>query len=266
MYVSNEDYQANGSASAFEKAELRRIFQEGYAAQLSVGTVHVYIVKPDGHLLDSMHVAQAAQPDNLVLLLEKCARTLALTPRIAMPPAGSPAKPTAEPGTTLLHLVARYLDAKGNVLIPNGSGNWSEMPSEDWIPLSPAAQAKLLPARPAVGVSWEPDREEAVRLLQHFYPPTENWDSAKNAIESMTFRGRVTAIRSGVARAQLEGEYKMKHAFYHKEDNNRALGSVAGWMEFDPITHRIRTLHLVTERAEYGDARMQPYGVAVLSQ
>jgi len=213
-----------------------------------------------------MHVAQAAQPDRLAALLEKSAKTLAIPPRDAPPAPASPARPAVPAGTMLLHLVARYLDAKGNALIPTGSGNWSELPSEDWIPLAPLVQAKLLPDRASVGSSWEPDRAEATRLLQHFYPPTENWDSTKNAMESLAFRGRVTTIRAGLARATLEGEYKMKHAFYHKEDDNRASGAVAGWVEFDTRTRRIVTLHLVTEHAEYGDGRMQPYGVAVLSE
>ena len=196
--------------------------------------------------------------------MEKSARTLAVAPREATPPGVSPAKPAVERGTALLHLVARYLDEKGKPLISDGQRQLEELPSEDWIKLAPADQSRLLPARAVIGESWEPDRAEATRLLQHFYPPTENWDAAANAMESLTLRGRVTTIRAGVALAQIEGDYRMKHAFYHKEDNNRATGSIVGWMEFDIAARRLRALHIVTEHAEYGDGRTQPYGVAVL--
>lgn len=245
---------------------MRRIFNEGYATHLSVGTVHVYVIKPDGHLLDSMHVAQAYKPENLAPMLEKAVRTLGAAPRETVVRPVAPSRPTAEPGSLQLHLVARYLDARGEPVTPTGHGDWTELPSEDWISLSAAEQAKALPRVPSVGGSWEPDKEVATRLLQHFYPPTENWEPEKNGMESLTLRGRVTTLRNGIARAVLEGDYRMKHTFYHKDDNNHASGTVAGWMEFDSRTRRIRTLHLVTEKAEYGEARMMPYGVAVLSR
>ena len=47
VYLSNEDYAPKGAATPEEKRELRRIFSEGYAAKMSVGTVHVYILSPD---------------------------------------------------------------------------------------------------------------------------------------------------------------------------------------------------------------------------
>ena len=49
VYVSNEDFRAGGHASAEERAEKDRIYREALAAKLSTGTVHVYIVAPDGH-------------------------------------------------------------------------------------------------------------------------------------------------------------------------------------------------------------------------
>ena len=58
VFVSNEDFTEKGSATAEEKVQLRRIFSEGYAAKLPVGTVHAYILKPDGHLLNSQRCRQ----------------------------------------------------------------------------------------------------------------------------------------------------------------------------------------------------------------
>ena len=63
VFTSNEDFRDGGSASPQEKAELNRIHQEGYAKKLSVGTVHAYVLDLDGHLIDSMHTATAANAE-----------------------------------------------------------------------------------------------------------------------------------------------------------------------------------------------------------
>src|SRR5580765_7646930 len=76
VYTANEDYSAKGSAPPEEKAERNRIFQEGYTAKWSVGTVHVYLLNPEGHLMDSMHVAEAAKATSLIAMLEKAISAL----------------------------------------------------------------------------------------------------------------------------------------------------------------------------------------------
>ena len=48
VYVSNEDFRGDGPAPAEERKELQRIFAEGYKAKLSVGTVHAYVLSPEG--------------------------------------------------------------------------------------------------------------------------------------------------------------------------------------------------------------------------
>src|SRR5207245_4503230 len=78
VYLSNEDYSAAAAATSEEKKELQRVFAEGYAAKLSVGTVHVYLLGSDGHLLDSMHVAEAAHTQKLSAMLERTVQKLGL--------------------------------------------------------------------------------------------------------------------------------------------------------------------------------------------
>ena len=76
MFTSNEDYADGGSAPPDERAQLNRIRQEGYKAGLSVGTVHAFVLAPNGQLRDTMHVA-TVRPDTLTATLEKHARALA---------------------------------------------------------------------------------------------------------------------------------------------------------------------------------------------
>jgi acyl-CoA carboxylase subunit beta len=65
VYVSNEDYGETPQVSAEEDAERTRIFRQGHQLGLSVGTVHVYLLDPDGdgsgaaeaqrHPVDELH-------------------------------------------------------------------------------------------------------------------------------------------------------------------------------------------------------------------
>ena len=71
VYVSNEDFRPGGSASPEEKKERDRILREAGAAKLSVGTVHAYVLGPDGHPIDSLHVAEAAKVEPMTDMLER---------------------------------------------------------------------------------------------------------------------------------------------------------------------------------------------------
>src|SRR5215471_12283012 len=76
VYAVNEDYRKGGSAPAAEKAEYMRIYRAALKAKLSTGTVHVYILDPDGKPIDSRHVAKASNVYTLVDLLESTVKKL----------------------------------------------------------------------------------------------------------------------------------------------------------------------------------------------
>src|SRR5437870_1797195 len=71
VYVSNEDYRDTGGAPAGERKEYTRIYREALEAKLSAGTVHAYVLSPDGHVADSRHVAKAYNVDELTTMLER---------------------------------------------------------------------------------------------------------------------------------------------------------------------------------------------------
>jgi hypothetical protein len=255
VYAVNEDYSRNGSAPAEEKAERDRIFKEGYAQKRSVGSVHVYVLRPDGQLFDSMHVAEAAKSEKLLALLNKTVTELKpVSGKPVVPPEPQSCRPDCATDALTLHLVARSLD---------GRGAWSEFPVEDWIVLSGAEVKKLLAAQKfAAGATWTIDKELATKMLTHFYPATENNDVAKNKFERQSLRGTVISVRDGVARARLEGEMKMEHWFYHKPDGKYVEATVVGYVDFKPTTKEIRSLRLVTDEATYGGGK---FGIAVQS-
>src|SRR5947209_1342314 len=128
VFAVNEDYAGEGDAPATEKAEYDRIYREALGKGLSAGTVHAYVVDPSGHVIDSLHVAEAARTERLVAMLERAVADRK-APDVAGPlvrPRSLSAPPRAAPGSVVLHLTAR------------GRGNsWDDFPSENWIVLGP---------------------------------------------------------------------------------------------------------------------------------
>jgi hypothetical protein len=256
VYTINEDYAKNGTAPKEEKAERERIFKAGYAAKKSVGSVHVYILNPDGDFRDSLHVAEAAKSKTLIALLKNTAADLKLTagnPVVAPRPQSE--APACEKDCLTLHLTARSLD---------GKGAWSEFPVENWIVLSPADQGQFTGGgkEPRVGDTWEIDAETAKKLLTNFYPATENNDVSKNRFVEQKLTATLVSTENGLRRARLDGTFKMEHSFYHKPDGKTAEGSVIGFVEFSPATRQVSTFDMVTDQASYGGGT---FAVAVRS-
>src|SRR2546429_1126636 len=255
VYGVNEDYRDRGAQPPEEKAEYNRIYKEALAAKLSAGTVHVYILSPDGHAIDSLHVATAAKTERLIDLLERTIKKLKVRQGQALvAPAPQSAPPKCASDSLVLHLTSRSLD---------GRGAWSDFPVEDWIVLDRKEWEKLLPrSQVQVGDSWEVDKRISARLLTRFYPPTENNDVSKNRFERRSLNVEIVSFQNGITRARIEGNLKMQHSFYHREDGKVVEATVVGFMDFELPTRRIRSLQLVTDKASYGGGT---FAVAVRS-
>ncbi len=280
VHLSNQDHDEDGGAPPEEKAAKNRIYREALAAGLKAGSVCAYLVAPDGRPVAAAPLNEnvAADPDRLAELMERVTRELKVAkgdPLVRPKPQA--AAPPADADSLVLHVVARYLRRQGGEYQPfdvkellgtrKGVG-WASLPSEGWVVLGKTEWPKLLPpgdVRP--NTAWEPDKEVAGKALKHLYPPTENTDLEKNRIDDQVLRARVESIQEGVARARLEGRLKMKHPFYHKDDNNFVEASLVGYLEFDVGKQGVRSLRLVTDKARYGgDVNgVQPFGAAVRS-
>jgi hypothetical protein len=243
---------------------------------MSTGTVHVYIVDPAGHPIDSLHVAEATKPDRLLAMMERAIEKLKVVPGEPLnKPCCQSKAPAAEPDSLVLHLTARYVVRKGDedvrhqpVLGTERSSQWASLPSEDWLVLKRAEWKKLLPSGEVhPGTAWDWDKEVSARLLTHFYPPTENTDNDKNHMDEQVLKATVVLTHDGVARARIEGHLRMKHPFYHRATNEFVETDVVGFMDFELRQPRVRSLRLVTNRATYGGEGpgRHPFGVAVRS-
>lgn len=247
VYAVNDDYRGDGPQSEDERAEYTRIYREALDAGMSAGTVHVYIIAPDGKTVDSMHVAEAAKTEQLLATLKRNIKrfeTAAGAPLVA--PKAQSTRPVDIAGDALaLHLVSRAL---------GGGGSWGGV-VEDWIVLDPDEWAHFVPPKelPANG-SWRIDPAVSAKLLTHFYPSTENNDVSKNAFEHQHLDAQ--RIEGGAeVMVKLSGALKMKHAFYHKPDDNFAEATVVGFARIDPKSSRIRTFEMTTGEATYGGGK-----------
>jgi hypothetical protein len=160
----------------------------------------------------------------------------------------------------VLHITARNLRRQGAEEVParpvlgrTNAGSWGAYPAENWVVLTRAQWQKLLPAQPvAAGASWDIDKEAATPIFTYFYPATENNNPAKNRIDEFTLRATVVSVENGLVRARLDGRLRMKHPFYHKDDNNFAEAAYVGYLDFDAAKKEIRDLQLATRKATYG--------------
>jgi hypothetical protein len=248
VFAVNEDYRDEGTAPDEDKAEYRRIYHEALDAKLSAGTVHAYIVDASGHPIDSLHVADAAQPDRLVALLERVIRDRKIVKGPTLvPPRPLSAVPACAPDSLILHLTAR------------GHGNsWDGFPSEDWIVLTPKQSAGLLPAdMPEVGHGWDVRQDVATEILTHFYPQTENNNVSTHRFERCKLRGTIELVKDGIAHAWIEGEVRMSHSFYPgRADGNVVQADIVGYIDFEPRAGRVRRIRLATEGATYGTGKL----------
>jgi len=246
VYTVNEDYARLGTAPKEEKEAQERIFKAGHAMRKSVGSVHVYVLKPSGDFFDSMHVAEAAKATKLIELLERSISELNITAGTpVVKPLPQSQQPACEEGSLTLHLTARSLD---------GKGAWSDFPVENWIVFPPAEQRDLLGRRDQVkeGDTWTIPSELSRKLLTHFYPATENNDVAKNKFTAQQLSATVVNVHGAGARARVTGSFRMEHSFYHKPDGKIAEGTVVGYMDFAPSSATIEGVQLVTDKASYG--------------
>ena len=261
VYASNEDEK---TCSRGEQADRRRIYLEALNAKMSAGSVCLYILAPDGHVMDSKTVPNLAK---VTEMLESAIQTLQLKEtKPVLKPAPQYAAPKAAADELVLHLAAPY---------EQRHGSWHDVPAESWIVLSKPEWTRLLPPGKSgelgeikTGQSWEIDKTLTTRLYNYFYPATEDTvgdQIGRNMIKFQSLSATVISVTGPIVRARLEGSLKMNRPFYPHHPELKipeVSATITGYMEFEP-GKEIRWLKLVTPQATYGDSK---FGVAVTSE
>src|SRR5258708_5944177 len=138
VYVTNEDYAADGIAPEEEKRERNRIWRASVEAKMPSGTVHVYLLDSKANFVDSMHVAKATEKTALFALLKTTVLRLDTKPgEVLVAPCAQSFCPKHEEGRIALHLVARGFN----------KGSWRNFPGEDWIVLDEKESREFVPAK-----------------------------------------------------------------------------------------------------------------------
>jgi hypothetical protein len=249
VYTSNEDYGKEGCAPEEEKKERDRIWHEALQKKLPCGTVHVYLLAPDGSVFNSMHVAKAADKSSLRTMLEAAIRERGLKAGQPLaPPVPQSIPPAHAQDDLVLHLVARG----------SGHGSWREFPGENWVILTPKEQAAIL-QRPDGPV----DAEIAAKILTYFYPQTENNRATPQRILESKLEKKLVREENGDVTLRLEGKVRLKHAFYPgRKDDNEVVAPVLGWVE-GKRNGAIVSFRMSTDGAKYGK---EPINVVVRSE
>ena len=261
VFLSNEDYEKDGPASPEERRERDRILDECARNGTSTGTVHVYLLSPDGRAIDSAHVAHVSRTPELQAMLDRCIRKLGTSggEPVAKPRALSVA-PAARDEGLVLHLVSRGQDTG-----PQG-GSWREFPAENWVVLSRRDAAGFLPSgNSRNGASYDVDPSVAAKLLQYFYPQSEDpTDSPWTKIDHLALSGTVLKLDAGTATARLEGGVQLQRNFYpHQFSPKLMRATVLGFITWDVPSRRIRSFDLVTVDAS---CDKEHYAVAVRAE
>ena len=254
VYTANEDYAGpDPPVGAEERAELLRIRNEGYAKNLSVGTVRTYVLTPDGHT----YVTVPTHKSDAMLAM--------LTQAVAQfkPQAGNPVvppRPQSVPGAVPADAVALHLVSRADE-----RGDWGWIPAENWIVLTREDWLKLTPTGDVTtGQTWELGRDVIVRIFNYFYPQMENNFPTIDRIEQYGLTAKALTVKDGVVTARVDGFVKMKQSFYPantgRNDPQPQWAAVVGVLTFAP--GKPPTLQLATTRAISGT---RPFKVTVQS-
>jgi RNA polymerase sigma factor (sigma-70 family) len=241
----NDGHRGAGGQPDDERRERTRIVHEALNAKMDSGDDCIYVIAPDGKVVDGIRIRLAKNADALIERLEQNLQKLATAtgPAIVAPHPLSVAP--AAPDALVLHLVARVANRQA----------WCEFPAEDWIVLPRERADLLLGLAPTqVGESWLIDPTLSAGLLTHFYPQTENNNLATNRLDRQSLRAMVISVDRDRVRARLDGELRMKHRFYpSREDDSFVDATLVGLLEYDARTRHVRSLRLITETATYGE-------------
>src|SRR5262245_52879275 len=121
VHASNQDYGDRGDVPAEEKAAKNRIYRHALEAGLKAGTVCAYLVTPEGRPIATAPLNEdvAADPEKLATLLERGIKQLEVVPGETLSPAKPRSGPGADADALVLHIVARYLERRGQDFIPH---------------------------------------------------------------------------------------------------------------------------------------------------
>ncbi len=255
VFVSNEAY-TKGGVPAGDAAALQAIIKESVAKNLGYGTVHVYLLSPDGHVVSSIGVVRALQNDNLKKFLQTAVADAKLKPGApVIKPHAQSHPPKAPQDSLVLHITAKGFN----------EGDWRQYPAENWVVLTPDESRKLLPpANAKPGTTWEVDKAVAHKILTTFYPQTEDTDTSdRNQFGEYWIKGKVLSVNGSIVQSRLDSMLQMGRSFYPGRKEVQPINAeIVGYLNSSPDGKRVDSVELTTVKATFG---AEEFGVALRS-
>jgi RNA polymerase sigma-70 factor (ECF subfamily) len=245
VFISNVDYDDQGSASSGERKELRRIWQEAHDSGLPSGMDLLYLLdSPSGGVLDSMYLSRATR-ESVAAWLEGHRRSSPGEPLVRPTPRSVP--PPSTSNDLVLHVAARYLDEQGQV--ERVRTTYHEFPAEDWMVLSEPEWKGLL-----AGGTVDPGLSR--RFLTTFHPVDMSVGESpdgRNRFDETSLT--VTFVSPSLAR--LDGRLRMARSFtqFSKTEERPIQATLQGYLETDPERSTIRSLRMIAKDASFGRER-----------
>jgi hypothetical protein len=233
-------------ATAAESAERLRIFQAAEKAGLEAGTVCIYVLAPDGAVLESLMVHQAVEKRKLLPVLKRALEKCPVQPRsreaIAASRMASPGLPQlADRDGLRLRVLTRFL-AEDN---GGTAENWAELSAADRAAFAPPAGAKQWQ-------SWDIPAAVANKLYVHCFPPVSDFSSQTSEVRTANLKATLIGVRPGLAQLEFGGSLDM----LHREANNALPPSgvalkIVGVGTYDTARKQLLSLHLISTQATY---------------
>ena len=194
VFVSNEDYQAGKFGEENHKL-LFSVWDQAKKKKLPMGTVHAYLLTPDGKIYNSMHVMHAARLDVFFRFITSAIGGMKTAGgETLVQPAPTFVPPSVEDDEILLHAASQY-------------GNRSHLAAEDWIVLSKEEWTQFVPPEKTDSDgAWSISEEVAQKIMIHLYPYAADWN---NDLEQIT-RAEIKLYPLTAETSETKATYSVK--------------------------------------------------------
>ncbi len=213
-----EDYEKNGRHEK-QGELLRSVWADASAKKLPAGSVHVFLLKSDGTVINSQHVRDSIVPAKLLRFLEVNLTALETKPgKVLRSPKPLSDRPAITDDQLLLKIEAEY-------------SRYKKVVAEDWVTLSPDEWKQFLPSGGAKGEAkkeWSIDGALAKKILVHVFPYSLDWNPDEKQVSFATLKLTALPIKDGKQRVVIRGLLSMRHNLYMGKDPKPVMAQLVG--------------------------------------
>jgi hypothetical protein len=262
VLFSLDDYGGEKKPKS-EADDFERVRQDAGKQGFARGTVTVYILSPEGNVLQTMDVARAMDPNHLVPMLT---RTVARSGERSGEPgvqAGGRAgvRQSTQGSMQAERPKVRTRDGLLLHVWTHDLGHDSRLGlAEDWFELTPDQWSRLVPPTAVIpGTSWVISDRLTNLILRHFFPPIKNYDASASEILNSSVRAAVVAVSPKQIEVTLRGSLEMNHPLRAGEKpsprgqatNGRVTARIRGVVVYDRSRNRVSILQIVSDNGQF---------------